>query len=211
MNVLKHLCWLVILSTFLSACRSANRYDYGFAEGGIGGNGWPIWVENLVINNAWGVPVGSLSGQTERDNRPPLGKTASLGLIPLPHTIQTRWFSYRNQTFYEVTIELSEAKQTQIKQWFQQYPTKKYTHKLITGYAGQGEIQFWWNASCIHAGCPEDHLERHYFELTSRTKATVVEGNASIHNAGTRQEVEMGFLPPEVLDLLPPEEDEENQ
>ncbi|WP_044617754.1 DUF2931 family protein [Gynuella sunshinyii] len=207
MKMLKPVIWISLLLIIISACEASDTYDYGFAEGGIGGHGWPIWVEKLVFNESWGVPVGNLSGQTEEDDSPPLGSFANLGLIPLPYTVSARWFSYRNQTFYEITVELSKTKQEQIKQWFQLYPTSKYNHKLITGFAGQGEIQIWWNASCVQSDCPEDHLERHYFELTSRVPATVAEGDPSQYRERTKGEIKDGTIPPEVLDLLPPETD----
>ena len=85
----------------------------------------------------------------------------------------------------------------------------KYVHNFVTGIRGQGEIQTWWYAACIGFDCPEypEPFEQHFFELTPSVKATVAKGDASIHSEGTRQEVEMGFLPPEVLDLIPSKQD----
>ncbi|WP_428240848.1 DUF2931 family protein [Gynuella sp.] len=203
--MLKHAIWISLLLIVISACEASDTYDYGFAEGGIGGHGWPIWVEKLVFNESWGVPVGNLSGQTEEDERPPFGTIASFNEIPLPHSAWARWFSYRNQTFYEITVGISKTKQEQIKQWFKQYPTTKYSHTLSTGFAGQGEIQIWWTAMCIRPSCPKDHLEEHYFELIPRIPAIVAEGDPSQYRERTKGEIKDGTIPAEALDLLPPE------
>ncbi|AJQ97123.1 DUF2931 family protein [Gynuella sunshinyii] len=206
----KYLYWLLALPLLLSGC-DEKTYDYGFDTGGFGGSGWPIWVESLVINEAWRLPVGALSGgDADISKYPPGGKAASAGWVPLPHTVRVRWFSYRTQTFYEATAEVPKDKQKQIKQWFKKYPRPKYVHNLVTGIRGQGEIQLWWYAGCVGMGCPEirpETYEYHYFELTPRIQATVAEGDARRHREGTKQEVEMGFLPPEVLDLILPGQD----
>ncbi|WP_428240343.1 hypothetical protein [Gynuella sp.] len=70
-------------------------------------------------------------------------------------------------------------------------------------------FRIWRYASCVGLGCPkrpESH-EYHFFELTPRIKAAVAEGDARLRREGTKQEVEMGFLPPEVLDLIPSSQD----
>ncbi|WP_428242083.1 DUF2931 family protein [Gynuella sp.] len=204
MNIIKNLCWLISLSLMLSACRADDTYNYSFDTGGYGGKGWPIWVEELVFNESWGVPVGALSGGvSDTSKRLPGGKAAGAGHVPLPQTIRARWFSYRTQTFYEATLDISEEKRAQIKEWFERYPRKGYLHNLVTGISGEGTMQAWWLAVCVNslAGCPK--YERNYFELAPRIQATVAEGDARIHSAGTEQEVEMGNLPPEVLDLIP--------
>ncbi|AJQ96990.1 hypothetical protein [Gynuella sunshinyii] len=51
-----------------------------------------------------------------------------------------------------------------------------------------------------------DAFEYHFFELTPRIKAFKVDGDASGYRAGTLQRTE-GFLPPEVLNLLPTDSD----
>ncbi|WP_428242084.1 DUF2931 family protein [Gynuella sp.] len=205
MKMLKDFCWLILLSLLLSACRADDTYNYGFDTGGYGGRGWPIWVEKLVFNESWGAPVGALSGgKPDTSARLPGGASAVMGYVPLPQTIRARWFSYRTQTFYEATLEISEEKRTQIKEWFDRYPRKKFVHNLVTGISGEGTMQAWWFVGCVNFGCPEEY-ESHYFELAPRIQATVAEGDARIHSAGTEQEVEMGNLPPEVLDLIPPD------
>ncbi|AJQ97125.1 hypothetical Protein YC6258_05095 [Gynuella sunshinyii YC6258] len=209
MRSVKYLYWLLALSLLLSAC-SEKTYEYGFRAGGIGGDGWPVWVEYLIINESWQLPVGALSGgNADTSQRPPSGKSSSAGWVPLPHTVRARWFSYRTQTFYEATVEIPQDKQKQIRQWLKRYPVERYLPSLVTGFAGQGEIQLWWNVSCVKIGCPKGpkNFEFHYFELTPRIQATVAEGDARRHREGTKQEVEMGFLPPEVLDLIPPGQD----
>ncbi|AJQ94247.1 hypothetical Protein YC6258_02209 [Gynuella sunshinyii YC6258] len=63
MRIIKYLCWLILLPLLISGCEE-KTYDYGFREGGIGGPGWPVWVEYLIINEFWQVPIGNLSGQS---------------------------------------------------------------------------------------------------------------------------------------------------
>ena len=206
MTRLKYLCWLIVLSVMLSACRAADRYDYGFDTGGYGGQGWPIWVEELVFNESWGVPVGSLSGgPADPSERLPGGKAAGMGQVPLPQTIRARWFSYRTQTFYEATLEIPEDKRTQIQQWLKQYPRKGFLHNLVTGISGEGTMQAWWLAICINSGfdCPK--YERHSFELAARVQAIVVEGDPTHYRERTKGEIQDGTIPPEVLDLIPAE------
>ncbi|AJQ96634.1 DUF2931 family protein [Gynuella sunshinyii] len=206
MNILKNLYWLILLSLILSGCRADDTYNYSFDTGGYGGKGWPIWVEKLVFNETWGVPVGALSGGvSDTSKRLPGGKAAGAGYVPLPQTIRARWFSYRTQTFYEATLEISEEKGAQIKDWFERYPTESgFSHALVSGISGEGSMQVWWSVICVNSrgGCTKH--DSYEFELAPRIQATVAEGDARIHSAGTEQEVEMGNLPPEVLDLIPP-------
>ncbi|WP_428240562.1 DUF2931 family protein [Gynuella sp.] len=210
MHIIKHIGWLLLLPILISGCEE-KTYDYGFETGGFGGPGWPIWVEYLIINESWQIPVGNLSGgNADTTHRPPGGKSASAGWVPLPHTVRARWFSYRTQTFYEATVEIPKDKQKQIKQWFKKYPRKKYFHDLDIGIKGQGEIQLWWYVGCGGIECPParpETFEFHFFELTPRIKAIEVDGDASGYRAGTLKRIEEGFLPPDVLNLLPPEPD----
>ncbi|WP_169748980.1 DUF2931 family protein [Gynuella sunshinyii] len=190
----------------ISACEASDTYDYGFDTGSYGGTDWPIWVEKLVFNESWGVPVGNLSGGLpDTSTRLPEGTAAGMGWVPLPHTIRARWFSYRTQTFYEATLEIPEEKRVQIKQWFKQYPRKGYSHSLVTGISGEGSMQAWWSVICVNFGCPE--YESHSFELTPRVPATVAEGDPNQYRERTKGEIKDGTIPTEVLDLLPPETD----
>ncbi|AJQ96635.1 hypothetical Protein YC6258_04603 [Gynuella sunshinyii YC6258] len=206
--MLKNICWMILLSLLLSACRADDSYyDYGFDTGGYGGTGWPIWVEKLVFNESWGVPVGGLSGGISNvSERLPGGKSSAMGPVPLPQTIRARWFSYRTQTFYEATLEISEEERLYIKQWFEQYPRKGYLHTLVTGISGEGTIQAWWLVVCVNslAGCPK--YERNYFELAPRIQATVAEGDPNQYYNTTRQSIREGIIPPDVLDLIVPPE-----
>ncbi|AJQ94249.1 DUF2931 family protein [Gynuella sunshinyii] len=213
MRIIRYLCWLLLLPLLISGCEE-KTYEYGFDSGGIGGPGWPIWVEYLIINESWQLPVGALSGgNADTTHRPPSGKSASAGWVPLPHTVRARWFSYRTQTFYEATVEIPEDKQKQIRQWLKRYPTERYFPSLITGFAGQGEIQFWWDESCVKLGCPRgpENFEFHFFELTPRLKATIAEGDPGMYRVRTLQEIREGSIPLEVLSLLPPAESIETE
>ncbi|WP_428243460.1 DUF2931 family protein, partial [Gynuella sp.] len=195
---------LTIILLF-SGCQE-KTYDYGFSEGGIGGEGWPVWGEYLIVNEAWQVPVGNLPGGTV-DNIP-VGSQSGLGRKPVPKTLRARWFSYRNQTFYEVTVVILEARQTQIKQWLKQYPTDRYLHELAVGFAGQGELQAWWTIFCKAIDCPKGQPKTDHFELTPRTKAKVAEGDPSGYRDGTLSRIKDGRIPEEVMELLLPAKEE---
>ncbi|AJQ95448.1 DUF2931 family protein [Gynuella sunshinyii] len=204
--MLKPVIWISLLLIVISACEASDTYDYGFSTGSYGGTDWPIWVEKLVFNESWGVPVGNLSGgRKDTSDHLPSGRSAGMGWVPLPHTIRARWFSYRTQTFYEATLEIPEEKRAQIQQWFKQYPRKGYAHNVVTGISGEGTMQAWWLTVCVNFGCPE--YESHSFELTPRIPATVAEGDPSQYREQTKGEIKDGTIPPEVLDLLPPETD----
>ncbi|AJQ93175.1 DUF2931 family protein [Gynuella sunshinyii] len=205
---MKRILLFILSISLLPACQE-KAYDYHFSEGGIGGEGWPVWGEYLIVNEAWQVPVGNLSGG-EPDNIP-RGSASALGHKPLPSSLRARWFSYRNQTFYEVTVVIPEAKQAEIKRWYKRYPTNVFLHKLSVGFAGQGELQAWWSVGCIETHCPEDLPERDHFELTPRVQATVAEGDPNQYRERTKGEVEEGSIPATVLERLPPEENDYSQ
>ncbi|WP_428240563.1 DUF2931 family protein [Gynuella sp.] len=208
MHIIKYVGWLLLLPILISGCEE-KTYDYGFREGGIGGSGWPVWVEYLIINESWQVPVGNLSGgKAEITKRPPGGAQSSLGWVPLPQTVRARWFSYRTQTFYEATVEIPKDKRKQIELWLKNYGTEQYLQDLSVGFAGQGEIQLWWYAGCVGIDCPPLRpatYESHFFELTPRIKATIAEGDPGMYRVRTLQEVREGSIPQDVLNLLPPE------
>ena len=201
--MIKRILGLLIGLLLLTACQP-KTYDYAFESGGFGGPGWPIWVEDLIINEAWQVPAGNMSGgPDDTDTNLPGSSIASVGHAPLPETIRARWFSYRTQTFYQATLEIPADKRTQIRLWFKQYPRKKYIHNLVTGISGQGMIQAWWFVGCVGFGCPEKY-ESHYFELTSEIKATKDKGDPNQYYNTTREHIREGTIPPEVLNLVPP-------
>ena len=118
LNKLTRTFSILITLLLFTACQE-KTYDYSFSEDGIGGKGWPTWGEYLIVNEAWRVPVGNLPGGTV-DNIP-VSSQSGLGKKPIPQTLRARWFSYRNQTFYEATLTIPEEKQALIKQWFKQY------------------------------------------------------------------------------------------
>ncbi|AJQ93172.1 DUF2931 family protein [Gynuella sunshinyii] len=193
---------LLILSSILllMGCQE-KTYDYGFSEGGIGGEGWPVWGEYLIVNEAWQVPVGNLSGGYP-DNIPDTSQSV-LGEKPIPHMLRARWFSYRNQTFYEVTVSVTKDRQAQVKNWFRRYPRPEYLHTLSVGFSGQGELQAWWTVVCVRKACDEDVPGSDHFELTPRTTAVVAEGDPNQYYNTTRELIGEGSIPASVLDLVP--------
>ncbi|AJQ93174.1 DUF2931 family protein [Gynuella sunshinyii] len=197
---MKRILLFILSISLLPACQE-KTYDYSFSEDGIGGEGWPVWGEYLIVNEAWQVPVGNLPGGTV-DNIP-VGSQSGLGRKPIPETLRARWFSYRNQTFFEVTVAIPEAKQAQIKQWLKQYPTDRYLHELAVGFAGQGELQAWWTIFCKAIDCPKDQPKTDHFELTPRTTAVMAEGDPNQYYNTTRELIGEGSIPASVLDLVP--------
>ena len=96
---------LVILLSLLMAACSSEPLKYDFAVSVAGGpEGWPVWVEEVIFDQSWGVPAGGI--EYGFDQQPPRGGVAMISPKRAPNTVHARWFSYRTQTFYEVTFSL---------------------------------------------------------------------------------------------------------
>jgi len=145
-NMVSRIVLPVLLALMVVACSMEPRkYDFAVSVAG-GPTGWPVWVEELVFDNTWRSPGGSLGGGFDHD--PPGGATAILGPKPAPGTVHARWFSYRTQTFYEVTFALPDDLDDRLSQWYRDYPRQDYAHSLVVGFSGKGEALAWWSVFC---------------------------------------------------------------
>lgn len=176
-------------------------YEYGTSSGGLGGSGWPVWVENLTIDDSFGVPVGNLDGGTPGEA--PLGSLASLGPIPLPKTVSARWFSFRNQTFYEVEAEIDAESRKKIRGWYKEFPRPQYLHHLSIGYAGQGHLSAWWMANCIHSSCEDKVPRSNTFMLLEKAAAQEASGDPRGYVVRSEEYVRAGRMPPVKLPVRP--------
>jgi hypothetical protein len=130
---------LLALTTLAgSADRGPDRYPYDLAATG-GPSGWPVFIEDVTFDDHWGMRFGVVEGGF--DIIPPTGgKTAVLGHLPVPKTLHARWFSHRNQTFYEIDLALPADLKQRLRKWFRQHPTKDFFHTLVLGFAGDGRV-----------------------------------------------------------------------
>ncbi|MDX1341325.1 MAG: hypothetical protein R3227_03200 [Reinekea sp.] len=211
MRKLRNIC-LCLFSLWLLGCstepevgktKSTKPYLYFFETGGMGGKGWDIWVEDLIINDRMKIPVGTLSGGTPDPNeRLPGGTSAAMGKTPIPATVYAYWFSFRLQQFFDVTVAIPDEQQRAVKQLLKAYPPSRYSHTFILGVSGKGGVQFWWEVLCFEEGCPKNELGRHTFkhivQLTPWVAAIPIKGNVKNHRSQTIALIKEGTLPEEI-------------
>lgn len=184
---------LIILLSFLAGACSSEPREYDFAVSVTGGpEGWPVWVEDVIFDQSWGVPAGGI--EYGFDQRPPRGGVAMISPKRAPNTVHARWFSYRTQTFYEVTFSLPGDLDEKLSQWYRDYPRDDYIHTLIVGFSGKGEVLAWWEAFCN--ACDYDRSHDFHMPLAEDIVAEVVEGDPGRYNVRTREYVEEGVIPP---------------
>ena len=59
-NMVSRIVLAVLLSFSVAACdRVPREYDFAVSVAG-GPKGWPVWVEELVFDDSWNSPGGSL-------------------------------------------------------------------------------------------------------------------------------------------------------
>ncbi|MCE8050232.1 DUF2931 family protein [Halomonas daqingensis] len=183
---------LLALLSFTAACEAEpSRYEFTLQT--IGGpRGWPVWVEKLTFDHAWGAPVGGLSEGFDRD--PPRGnRTAVLGTyLPAPQSIQARWFSYRTQTFFEIDLALPDS-DALLQQWYRDYPSSDYRHTLVAGFSGEGEVYVWWRARC--RACGGDRSRDFHAPIVESAWAEEVEGNPDWYREHIQEYVNEGVFP----------------
>lgn len=191
-NMVSRIVLAVLLSFLVAACDRVPR-EYDFAVSVAGGPiGWPVWVEELVFDDSWNSPGGSLRGGF--DHEPPGGAIAILGPKPAPSSVYARWFSYRTQTFYEVSFSLPDDLDERLRQWYRKYPNEDYRHHLVVGFSGKGEALAWWSVVCVT--CDYGHSDAFSTPLIEDVVGEVVEGNPDHHSAITGQHVDEGTIPP---------------
>ena len=177
-------------------------YKYGIRSGGIGGDGWLVWVEHFVVNEQFGVPVGNLGGGDPEG--PPYGAGAGLsGPVPVPKKVRARWFSFRNQTFYEAKTEIDRESRKRIAQWLRKYSDIGYNHHLTIGYAGQGYWSAWWVVYCSYGPCEDNRPRKKVFPLFTKVAAHEVPGDPRKYVVNSEAMIRNGEMPPVELPVRP--------
>ena len=182
---------IILLSLLVTACSSEPRkYDFAVSVGG-GPEGWPVWVDEVIVDQSWRVPAGGI--EHGFDQRPPIGGVAILGPKPAPSSVHARWFSYRTQTFYEVILSLPEDLDDKLRKWYRDYPLDDYSHTLIVGFSGKGEALAWWKAFC--STCNYDRSHDFHTPLIENVQAEEVEGDPSGYRLQTQELIDEGSMP----------------
>ena len=93
---------MVVPLLMTSACSSEPElFEYHAIIAG-GPEGWPIWAEEISLDGSF-LP-GGVNGRGF-DKTPPVGSSrVGRDPSPAPGVVEARWFSYRHQKYYEVTI-----------------------------------------------------------------------------------------------------------
>ena len=170
-------------------------YPYSIAISG-GPDGWPVWVEDQIFWGAFSISGGSVSDRSW-DEPPDGGKTAVLGDVPIPDRLTARWFSFREQTFYELDIALPEDLEERVRQWYRDYPrSQHYQHMLLAGYSGDGRARLWWEVWCGGPFCDED--EPLYFPIVREAQAEEADGDPGRYTKRTAELREEGAIPADV-------------
>lgn len=182
---------IILLSLLVTACSSEPR-EYDFAVSVAGGpEGWPVWVEDVTFDQSWWVPAGGI--EHGFDQRPPRGGVAMINPKRAPRSVHARWFSYRTQTFHEVTFSLPGDLDDKLRQWYRDYPLDDYNHTLIVGFSGKGEALAWWKAFC--STCGYDRSHDFSTPLIENVQAEVVEGDPSGYRLQTQELIDEGSMP----------------
>ena len=188
----------ILLLFMVTGCSSeARKHDFAVSVAG-GPEGWPVWVEEVIFDQSWGVPAGGI--EYGFDQQPPRGGVAMISPKRAPNTVHARWFSYRTQTFYEVTFSLPNDLDDKLRKWYRDYPLEDYSHTLIVGFSGKGEALAWWKAFC--STCNYDRSHDFSTPLVENVKGEVVEGDPGRYNVRTGEHVERGTIPPPPMWLI---------
>ena len=181
----------ILLLFMVTGCSSeARKHDFAVSVAG-GPEGGPGWVEEVIFDQSWGVPAGGI--EYGFDQQPPRGGVAMISPKRAPNTVHARWFSYRTQTFYEVTFSLPNDLDDKLRKWYRDYPLEDYSHTLIVGFSGKGEALAWWKAFC--SSCNYDRSHDFHMPLAEDVAAEVVEGDPTWYEDITYQHVREGTIP----------------
>lgn len=183
---------LLILALAIAACSpEPRRYEFTLQTTG-GPTGWPIWGEELSFDHAWGGPMGNSSEGFERPPRP--YSTVILGTpLPAPESMQARWFSYRNQTFYEIDLDLPADLDERLRRWYRDYPPSRYLHYLVAGLSGRGEVYVWWRSWC--KDCEQGLRRNFYMPIVASAFGKEAEGDPGTFRSQTQRRIEEGEIP----------------
>lgn len=186
---------------------SPNEYDYRLKFGGLGGPGWPLWVERFSFDDLYSTSVGNLSGgRSTAPDYIPGGAGHSIGRkMPVPQELSARWFSFRNQTFYEVRTEIDRDTRKALARWHRQYDKDYYNHYLTIGYAGQGYWSAWWVVYCnTGAPCQDDFPQlKKTFPLFNKVPAQEAPGDPRRYVVRSEAMIRDGRMPPVALPVRP--------
>ena len=73
-NITARVAFSFLLLVLVTACSSEPR-EYDFAVSVAGGpEGWPVWVDEVIVDQSWRVPAGGI--EHGFDQRPPIGGVA---------------------------------------------------------------------------------------------------------------------------------------
>lgn len=190
-NIIARAAVSILFLFMVTGCSSeARKYDFAVSVAG-GPKGWPVWVEDITFDESWSTRGGSLRGGY--DHIPPGGGVVGISPKSAPSTVHARWFSFRTQTFYEVTFSLPDDLDDKLRQWYRDYPPEDYSHTLIVGFSGKGEALAWWEAFC--STCNYDRSHDFHIPLAESVVAKVVEGNPAWYEDITYQHVREGTIP----------------
>ncbi|MEX2474506.1 DUF2931 family protein [Marinobacter sp.] len=182
--------FIVILAfTILSSACSSDQGSYPYTIAVAGGpTGWPIWLEEIVMNDAIHIP-GGINGYGF-DQAPPNGSRVILGTSPVPARIDARWFSHRTLDFYKASISMPDEFHEQLEGWYQRYPPPEFGHYFIIGFSGKGEVTVWWRATCL--SCDNEAADDFTEQIVSNRQADKVAGDAEEYRAQVEQFVDKG-------------------
>lgn len=182
---------LILAFTILSSACSLEQESYPYTVSVAGGpTGWPVWLEEIVINDLLRIP-GGVNGYGF-DQTPPLGSRAVLSGPPVPATIDARWFSYRTLNFYEASIAMPDGFQERLKEWYRQYPPSEFGHYFLLGFSGKGEVTVWWRATCLVCDTSADDFSE---QIVSNRNADIAKGNAEDYRLQVEYFVDKGVIP----------------
>lgn len=188
--------WSLITAAFLFAsCTSQlEKFDY-HATIAAGPDGWPIWAEEITLDGRF-LP-GGINGRGF-DNVPPVGaSTVMRDPAPAPAVIEARWFSYREQKYYQVRIELPDDTRSKLRDWYEKYPTPDYAHYILLGFSGKGEALAWWLARC--SDCGFDRSQDFSTSLIDNVKAQEVSDDPAKYRLQAQKFIDEGRIPASVL------------
>lgn len=156
-----------------------------------------MWVEDQVFG-PWIRFSGGTVGEVSWGEPPSGGAILSLIGTPVPDAWHARWFSFRQQTFYELDIELPDDLEERVRQWYRAYSRSEgYRHTLLAGYSGDGRARLWWRVNCVTGiGCRDE--ETRLFPIVREAQAEEVDGDPGRYEQRTQRRIELGRMPAEV-------------
>src|SRR5690554_2306365 len=169
--ILSALIVVTLLWMLYGAKSEPETFRYAVNAGGFDS---PTFVDYIRLNENIGFPFGGMT-----DGRSPDTKIfgSSMGLYkpePVPYQVDARWFAYQTEAFYEISLEIPEEKQQQIRDWYRKYPERDYSHSLQLGISGEGDLRLYWQAFCqMLEGCPSE--PRKLLEIYNRLPAKDLE------------------------------------